>query len=822
MALTKVKGHIIADDLALGGNPTTSTQSTGNNTTRLATTAFVQTELAALADSAPSTLNTLNELAAALGDDASFSTTVTDSIALKAPLASPTFTGTAEIPNLTISGAQGTDGQLLTSTGSGIAWEDAPASGPTFKTFGTDSIMIGDDATGTINGANKNVGLGVNVFSSLTTGDNNVAVGYDALSSLQSQGGNVAIGYQAGKSVVSGYENIFIGLYTGINAVHREAIAIGSYSMYSNIGTTNGDIGIGLGAMQYKNASLGNTIAIGTYAHRGGNTTTGRSNIAIGPYAMQSITTGTYNTAVGDTALNDITTGTYNVVIGQNAGAVITTGSKNVVIGHYDGNENGLDIRTSSNNIVLSDGDANIRMRIDSSGNVGIGNTNPSSKLTVQGALSIRNATQNFNGGLAAEVNTGIMNFGINEGSGNRFGGSYTQANQGGMLNFDTRSGEPLFQIYGRAAGTANASGTALLNILSDGKVGINQLAPGQWLSVKGTSDDQISLDGNAANSNVGIFFKEEGANKWEIYHRGADNHFSFYNYATGDRRMVLRSDGGLALGANNVGYSSQILSVNAGAADTVFYGESTDANCFASFRDNSSNTNVEVGAIGNDHVFRNDSTEKWRMQASNGWLIGQSASQVRLVLGSTGSSSNNTSNWIRGDGSNLGRNTPGDHIWEVNGSQVMRLDADGLKFGTDTAAVNGLDDYEEGGWIPALQNVTTNSISYYALYTKIGRICHIHAKITATVASLPGANFAISGLPFAAKDSSDSQQRALISIGGDTQNVGSYGNGRAHFRTAGSQLQGVWLNSGSTAYWNYNSMDHTTFEIHVHGHYTV
>ena len=93
MALTKVKGHIIADDLALGGNPTTSTQSTGNNTTRLATTAFVQTELAALVDSSPSALNTLNELAAAIGDDANFSTTVTNSIATKLPLAGGTLTG---------------------------------------------------------------------------------------------------------------------------------------------------------------------------------------------------------------------------------------------------------------------------------------------------------------------------------------------------------------------------------------------------------------------------------------------------------------------------------------------------------------------------------------------------------------------------------------------------------------------------------------------------------------------------------------------------------------------------------------------------------
>jgi hypothetical protein len=53
------------------------------------------TIVAAITDSAPSTLDTLNELAAALGDDVNFSTTVTNSIALKAPIASPSFTGNA-------------------------------------------------------------------------------------------------------------------------------------------------------------------------------------------------------------------------------------------------------------------------------------------------------------------------------------------------------------------------------------------------------------------------------------------------------------------------------------------------------------------------------------------------------------------------------------------------------------------------------------------------------------------------------------------------------------------------------------------------------
>jgi hypothetical protein len=78
---------------ALTGTPTAPTANTATNTTQIATTAFVQQEIAILTDSAPGLLNTLDELAAALGDDANFAATTANSIALKAPLASPTFTG---------------------------------------------------------------------------------------------------------------------------------------------------------------------------------------------------------------------------------------------------------------------------------------------------------------------------------------------------------------------------------------------------------------------------------------------------------------------------------------------------------------------------------------------------------------------------------------------------------------------------------------------------------------------------------------------------------------------------------------------------------
>ena len=83
----------------LTGTPAAPTAAAGTNTTQIATTAFVTGAISDLTDSAPGALDTLNELAAALGDDADFSTTVTNSIADKLPLAGGTLTG-----DLTLSG----------------------------------------------------------------------------------------------------------------------------------------------------------------------------------------------------------------------------------------------------------------------------------------------------------------------------------------------------------------------------------------------------------------------------------------------------------------------------------------------------------------------------------------------------------------------------------------------------------------------------------------------------------------------------------------------------------------------------------------------
>ena len=87
----------LADTGALGSAITATTQSASDDTTKLATTAFVQAAVTSLIDGAPGSLNTLNELAAAINDDSSYATTLTTALATKLPLAGGSLTGDLSI-----------------------------------------------------------------------------------------------------------------------------------------------------------------------------------------------------------------------------------------------------------------------------------------------------------------------------------------------------------------------------------------------------------------------------------------------------------------------------------------------------------------------------------------------------------------------------------------------------------------------------------------------------------------------------------------------------------------------------------------------------
>jgi len=94
------------------GVPAAPTASAGTNTTQVATTAFVEAATVALVEGAPGTLQTLDNLAQALNDDANFAGTVTTSIATKAPLASPALTGVPTAPTA----SSGTDTTQVATT----------------------------------------------------------------------------------------------------------------------------------------------------------------------------------------------------------------------------------------------------------------------------------------------------------------------------------------------------------------------------------------------------------------------------------------------------------------------------------------------------------------------------------------------------------------------------------------------------------------------------------------------------------------------------------------------------------------------------------
>ena len=142
MANTKVQSEQIADDavvtshiadnVGLGGSPTTTTQSPSDNSTKIATTAYVDAAYAALVDSSPATLNTLNELAAALGDDANFSTTITNSIATKVALSGSDQT-IADSGNFTLDAAGDI---ILDADGGDITFKDGGTSVGAFDLTG--------------------------------------------------------------------------------------------------------------------------------------------------------------------------------------------------------------------------------------------------------------------------------------------------------------------------------------------------------------------------------------------------------------------------------------------------------------------------------------------------------------------------------------------------------------------------------------------------------------------------------------------------------------------------------------------------------------
>jgi len=123
---------------AFTGTPTAPTAAAGTNTTQVATTAFVGTAVSALVASAPAALDTLNELAAALGSDANFSTTMTNALALKGSKAELAAATVASFNNKTTSYTP-----VLSDEGNVIEMDSASANSVTIPPNSSVAFTIG-------------------------------------------------------------------------------------------------------------------------------------------------------------------------------------------------------------------------------------------------------------------------------------------------------------------------------------------------------------------------------------------------------------------------------------------------------------------------------------------------------------------------------------------------------------------------------------------------------------------------------------------------------------------------------------------------------
>jgi len=260
-----------------------------------------------------------------------------------------------------------------TSTGSGnIVLATSPTiSSPTISTDATiHGLTVG---LGGASGA-ANTAYGVSAIP-IAPNSGVVAIGNSAgklFNTSSDTGQSTFVGYSAGASCVSGTDNTFVGGSAGTNTTGSKNTALGSQALQLNT-TASNNTAVGYQAL-YSNTASNNSVAIGHLAGYSYNGTSGGNNVLVGESAGYALTTGNGNTFIG----SSITT--------AGSGASITTGSKNTILGGYSGNQGGLDIRTSSNYIVLSDGDGNPRGIFDGSGNylVGVTSQFSSGKLCVQ------------------------------------------------------------------------------------------------------------------------------------------------------------------------------------------------------------------------------------------------------------------------------------------------------------------------------------------------------------------------------------------------------------------------------------------------------
>jgi hypothetical protein len=418
-----------------------------------------------------------------------------------------------------------------------------------------------------------NTAVGVGALAANTTGSFSTAIGNGALAAQTGTAGvqNIAVGNDAAGKLTTGTQNTAVGISTlgwgaSVATTGTFNATFGQASLYL---LTSGSYNTALGAQAlYSNTTASNNTAVGYQA--GYTNQTGDRNTFVGVLSG-NLQTSSFNTFVGArSGLNS--TGERNTFVGAvsnipsvanyGCGELMTSGSKNTILGGFNGNQGGLDIRTASNYIVLSDGDGNPRGVFDSSGNLGIGATSPTQKLTVVGNILTENAA-----GTDRYINistNGVQN-------------TYLGFNNSGSTNVNGVLNNYSYVGNGNTYGLQIlANGSVAATFDTSGNLGIGTTSPSYRLHAV-SSASIVSRLGSSGGSGAFINFIDSGASPSVAPSVGAiGNNLVFMGDGSSSERARIDSSGNLLVGGTTSyggkiqGISTYIRSANGTSSQNV------------------------------------------------------------------------------------------------------------------------------------------------------------------------------------------------------------------------------------------------------------
>jgi hypothetical protein len=327
---------------------------------------------------------------------------------------------------------------------------------------------------------------------------------------------------------------------------------------------------------------------------RFGNLPTGSGsgrNIAIGDQVLASLSGGSgRNIGIGELSYYDTTTGQYNIGIGERAGQKVSTGSYNVILGAYDGNSGNLDIRTSSNNVVIADGQGNIRQYINSSGNVGIKTTIVTEALTVAGVVSATsfhgtlNASQ-LTGALPAIDGSALINV-TGSGSGVVVREDGTPVGTAGTIDFGNNVSVSFASGIATVSGASSVSaattayalaGTPNLNVgvvtasrlISNSSIGIGTTNPNEEIHIYGSAPD-IHIQSSSSTGAGQLYFTNNSGGVGFLAKVGSSyNNINYPTVSSNSLSLFNIDNAPLILGTNDLERFRIVGSGNAGFGTT-------------------------------------------------------------------------------------------------------------------------------------------------------------------------------------------------------------------------------------------------------------